>query len=80
MVLFRGRPSMSKAPKPGPKREKKTDDKPSQEILDQMRYLGERLTDPNAVNNSQLALVTSSDGLLTQPTAAQPLALMSSTK
>jgi len=34
LVLFRGRPSMAKAPKRGPKKEKKTDDKPSQEIID----------------------------------------------
>ena len=52
MVLIRGRPNMSKAPKRGPKKEKKTDEKPSQEIIDQMRYLGERLTDSNAINNS----------------------------
>jgi len=43
LVLFKGRPLMQRAPKSGPKKEKKNDDKPSQEILDQMRYLGERL-------------------------------------
>jgi len=34
---------MTRAPKSGPKKEKKKDDKSSQEVLDQMRYLGEKL-------------------------------------
>ena len=43
LVLFKGRPMMQRAPKTGPKKEKKKDDKPSQEVIDQIRYLGEKL-------------------------------------
>lgn len=52
LVLFKGRPMMQRAPKSGPKKEKKKDDKPSQEVLDQMRYLGERLQEAPQLNGS----------------------------
>lgn len=52
LVLFKGRPMMTKAPKAGPKKEKKKDDKPSQEVLDQMRYLGQKLEEVPPANGS----------------------------
>ena len=50
----KGRPMMKRADKPGPKKEKKKDDKPSQEVIDQIRYLGEKLEEPQS-NGSQLS-------------------------
>ena len=40
MVIFKGHPEMQRARKKDLKPKKKADDKPGQEILDQMRYLG----------------------------------------
>jgi len=46
-VIFKGRPEMERAKKKNLKPKKKSDVKPSEEVLDQIRYLGQRITDGN---------------------------------
>ena len=47
---------MERAKKKNLKPKKKSDDKPSEEVLDQIRYLGQRITDGNTT--SQLVEAT----------------------
>lgn len=45
LVIFKGRPEMQRARKKNLRPKKKDDAKPSQEIIDQMRYLGLKVYD-----------------------------------
>ena len=43
LVIFKGHPQMQRAKKKELKPKQKKDDKPSEEVMDQLRYLGERM-------------------------------------
>ena len=43
LVIFKGHPHMQRAKKKELKPQQKKDDKPSEEVMDQLRYLGERM-------------------------------------
>lgn len=52
MIVFKGHPEMKRARKKDLKPKQKNYERPSQEIIDQMRYLGIKVYDNNPANNS----------------------------
>ena len=55
LIIFKGHPQMQRAKKKELKPKQKKDDKPSDEIMDQLRYLGERMDQqPPMISSSAL--------------------------
>jgi hypothetical protein len=77
MVIFKGRPEMARARKKDLKPKKKADDKPSQEIIDQMRYLGGKVfdMDPNSNSSALVPIGMSSTAVALSKTNNTTLAI-----
>ena len=58
LVIFKGHPQMQRAKKKELKPKQKKDDRPSEEVMDQLRYLGERMDQQQPmVSNSAMDMV-----------------------
>ena len=65
LVVVKGRPDMKRARKKDLKPKKKNDEKPSVEIMDQMRYLGFKVYDqvPPLMPTTAISLITNASHL-----------------